>query len=411
MHIVVVNRWPRFSDGARWDNELTRYEEFIDHVANRVSYIVDAGGAAGVLVDPTLIAHLEQIEDVNDVDLLRAAVQRTVDRVGPVDSLIALSEFTLGIAARIREELGIAGPTIDEVARYRDKVRMKQVVAAAGIRAPRFAPCANADAVRDFARRVGYPVVLKPVDGAASIGVHEVDDSAALERVLSAIDLSGYEVEEFVTGVIHHVDGYAGDDSQIAFQVVSRYVNDCLSFATGAPLGSVVLQCSPLRTRIEDFARRCVAVLGLRTTPFHLELFLTPAGDLVFLEIGGRVGGGDVPHLLNKLFGVNLYEMWLRALAGQPITPPVKNGDPSGGWLIVPKPDRTVRVVTAGSMRAELPMIWRELIPAPGEVLAPGGAYDALHSGRFIVLHDNEQVAETGIRKIIDNFCFEAVPL
>ncbi|MFE7447475.1 biotin carboxylase, partial [Streptomyces chartreusis] len=61
MHIVLVNRWPRFSDGIRWDNELTRYEEFIDHDKHRVSYVVDALGAEGVLVDPARIAHFVQV--------------------------------------------------------------------------------------------------------------------------------------------------------------------------------------------------------------------------------------------------------------------------------------------------------------------------------------------------------------
>ena len=49
MHIVIVNRWPRFRDGRRWDNELTRYEDFFDHQQHRISYVVDALGADGVL--------------------------------------------------------------------------------------------------------------------------------------------------------------------------------------------------------------------------------------------------------------------------------------------------------------------------------------------------------------------------
>lgn len=49
MHIVIVNRWPRFQDPSRWDNELTRYEEFFDHQRHRISYVVDGLGAEGVL--------------------------------------------------------------------------------------------------------------------------------------------------------------------------------------------------------------------------------------------------------------------------------------------------------------------------------------------------------------------------
>ncbi|MEV6328811.1 ATP-grasp domain-containing protein [Streptomyces sp. NPDC051909] len=412
MHIVIVNRWPRFSDGVRWDNELTRYEEFIDHDTHRVSYVVDALGAEGVLADPAKIAHLVRVDDVNNVDSLRAAVVELTEQVGPVDQLIALSEFTLEIAAKVREDLGLPGPTTAEVAVYRDKVRMKEILAEAGVRVPRFAACTDVEHGLAFARACGYPVILKPVDGAASIGVHRVEDEPALAALLAGIDLTRYEIEEFVTGTIHHVDGFADARSEVGFQVVSRYVNDCLSFGAGDPLGSVVVQRSSLRDRIEEFTRDCVRTLGLRNTPFHLELFVTPGDEIVFLEIGGRVGGSEVPHLLNRMFGVNLFELWLRALCGESVALPPRSGDPSGGWLVVPKPaDLPAVVRKASSMRGPVPTVWRELLPAVGEVLEPGGAYDALHAGRFILLHDDEGQVEADIHRIIENFEFEATAL
>ncbi|MBT2363955.1 ATP-grasp domain-containing protein [Streptomyces sp. ISL-10] len=413
MHIVIVNRWPRFSeDDVRWDNELTRYEEFIDHDAHQVSYIVDGLGAEGVLTEPAKIAHLVQIGDVNDVDALRSAVVEVTEKVGPVDQLIALSEFTLEIAAQVREDLGLPGPTTAEVAVYRDKVRMKEILAAAGVRVPRFAACTNIEDGLAFAGSHGYPVILKPVDGAASIGVHRVDDEATLAELLASVDLTRYEIEEFVTGAIHHVDGFAGAEAEVGFQVVSRYVNDCLSFGTGEPLGSVVLQRSAWRSRIEEFTRECVRALGMSGTPFHLELFVTPEDELVFLEIGGRVGGSEVPHLLNKLFGVNLFEIWLRSFCGEQAVLPPRSGDPSGGWLVVPKPaDLPAVVRKASSVREQVPTVWRELLPAEGEVLEPGGAYDALHAGRFILLHHDQDQVEADIHRIIETFEFEVTAL
>ncbi|WP_338757536.1 ATP-grasp domain-containing protein [Nocardia vulneris] len=412
MHIVIVNRWPRFFDGIRWDNELTRYEEFIDHDANRVSYVVDGPGADGVLIDPGKIAWQVRVADVNDVAALGAAVREIIERVGPVDELIALSEFTLEIAAEVRAQLGIPGPSLDEVAVYRDKVRMKQVLEKAGIPVPRFASCVSAEQVRAFAADRGFPLILKPLAAAASIGVRRVDDDAELDAALDILDLSGYEVEEFVAGEIYHIDGFVDDHAHVVFQAVSRYINDCLSFAQGEPLGSVLLRSSPRRTMLEDFCQQVVSALDLRRLPFHLEVFITPAGDPVFLEIGGRVGGAEVPHLLYRVFGVNLYEMFLRTLAGDPVPQVPDYADASGGWLIMPKSEKHAeRVVRASSMREQVPALWRELLPAPGQVLAPGGAYDALHRGRFILLHEDEHVVEAGIRKIIENFDFEAESL
>jgi hypothetical protein len=412
VHIVVVNRWPRFREGPRWDFSLGRFEEFIDHDRHQVSYVVDAVGATGVLADPAKIAGLVEIEDVNDFDALCAAVRQLSEHVGPVDRLIAVSEFTLGIAAEVRAALGIPGPRPEEVALYRDKLRMKEVVAKAGIRTPRFAPCDSALSALEFAREIGFPLILKPVSGAASVGVHRVEDETALATLLAQVDLGDYELEEFVEGPIYHVDGFAGEDSHIRFMAVSRYINDCLSYeAGGQPLGSVVVQDSPLRSRVHEFARQCVSALGVASMPFHLELFVTADGDLVFLEIAGRIGGAEVPYLTEKLFGINLFQPWLEALCEGRATIPAVTGDPSGGWLIIPKPDRLpARVVAATSMRAQFGTIWRELVPAPGAVLTRGGSYDAVHSGRFILVGDEADV-EADIRKIIAGFHIETVPV
>jgi hypothetical protein len=411
MHIVIVNRWPRYEDARRWDNELTRYDQFIDHERHQISYVVDPPGARGVLVDRSRIASWTEVPDVNDFVALRDAVRYAQETVGPVDQLIALSEFTLEIAARVRAELGIPGPGPDEVAVYRDKVTMKEILAAAGVRVPRFARCVDIEQAQAFAADCGYPVIIKPVDGAGSIGVHRVEDADILIGLLDGVDLARHEVEEFVTGRVHHVDGYADQCGQVAFQVVSRYVNDCLSFGNGQPLGSVVLNGSRLRERIEEFTRTCVGVLGLREMPFHLELFVTADDDLIFLEIGGRVGGSEVPHLLNRAFGVNLYEIWLRAMGGDPVPLPAREGDPSGGWLVIPKPaELPARVISATSVRDRVPTVWRELVPAPGDVLEPGGSYDALHSGRFILLADREEQVEADICRILETFELEVVP-
>ncbi|WP_406435412.1 ATP-grasp domain-containing protein [Streptomyces sp. NBC_00631] len=412
MHIVVVNRWPRFHDEERWDFSLGRFEDLIDHERHRVSYVVDPVGATGVLADPARIAGLVQIDDVNDFEALRDAVRQLTRQVGPVDRLVAVSEFTLGIAAEVREALGIPGPRPADVAVYRNKLRMKELVRRAGLRVPRFASCDTPEEALAFARKTGFPLILKPVAGAASMGVHRVEDEETLATLLTEIDTGDYELEEFIDGAIHHVDGFADAESRIPFMAVSRYINDCLAFEAGRqPLGSVVVQASPLRDRVQEFARRCVAALGMTSMPFHLEIFVTPDEDLVFLEIAGRIGGAEVPYLTEKLFGINLFEAWLDALCEGQATLAPKSGDPSGGWLIIPKPaGLPARVVSVTSMREEFGTIWRELVPRPGDVMEPGGSYDAVHSGRFILTGD-EAAVEQDIRKIIAGFHLETVQL
>ncbi|MFD7901066.1 acetyl-CoA carboxylase biotin carboxylase subunit family protein [Kitasatospora sp. NPDC059747] len=407
MHIVVLNRWPRFSDERRWDNELERFED-LDHDRHRISYVVDAEGATGVLADRSHIADFVMLEDLTDLAAVCAAVRAIADRVGPVDQLVALSEYLLDVAAQVREELEIPGPRPAEVSTYRNKLTMKQLLADAGVRVPRFAPCSDVETTTRIARDIGYPLILKPVAGAASKGVNRVADEASLRSWLASVDSADYQIEELIDGTVYHVDGFADHEARVPFQVVSRYINDCLAFETsGAPLGSVVVQESALRERVEEFVRACVAALDMRSMAIHLELFVTKDEEIVFLEIAGRVGGAEVPHLINRLFGVNLSWVWLKAICGEPVSLPAKTSDPSGGWLIIPKRDQLpVKVLHRTSMRSSVPTVWRELVPSPGEVLDPDGSYDAIHSGRYILVGDEAQV-EADIQYIIENFRIE----
>ncbi|MGW6856297.1 ATP-grasp domain-containing protein [Streptomyces xanthophaeus] len=409
MHIVIVNRWPRFTEGVRWDHELTRYDEFIDHEEHQVSYVVDRVGATGVRAARERIAAMAEVEDISSFEDLRAAVTRVVQQVGrPVDQIITLSEFTLDAVARVRQALGIPGPGPEEVAVYRNKVRMKELLAEAGLRVPHFAGCESVEQTLEFAGTCGYPLIVKPVDGAGSIGVHLIEDERALRALCGTQELEGNEIEEFISGTVHHVDGFADADGKIVFQVVSRYLNDCLSFEGGAPLGSVVLQRGELRARVEQFTQSCVTALGMRGMPFHLELFVTEAGELVFLEAAGRIGGGEVPYLIHKLFGVNLFEVWLKSLTGKPLPATPKDGDPAGGWLIMPKPRvLPAEVLSATRMSSLAGSVWRELVPQPGDVLDASGGYDSLQSGRCMVVQDSEEQAEADLRHLMEHFRIE----
>lgn len=405
MHIVIVNRWPRFDDDPkRWDNELTRYEEFIDHQTNQVSYIVDANGKRGIQADAALIQQVVEVEDVNVYEQLLAACQAVTDTVGKIDSLIVLSEFTLEVAAKVRETLNIDGPKTDEVKAYRDKVCMKEIVQQSGLAVPKFTELNEDSQAEDFSHW-DLPLILKPRGGAASIGVHKVETRDQLAQLFSTIALSDYELEEFIEGDVYHIDGYVNAKGDVAFQCVSRYVNDCLAFSNeGAPLGSYIVKNDPVGTAIEAFSLKVCRALSLSKTPFHLEVFWSQ-GQPVFLEIGARVGGAEVPHLINRVFGVNLYHVWLTELSGQPM-PSIKPKETgAGGWLIFPKPeDVAKKVVNIAPLKTEIQGIWRELIPDQGDVLAPGGSYDALHCGRYIVECDTSAEVRETIEEIVKRF-------
>ncbi len=185
-------------------------------------------------------------------------------------------------------------------------------------------------------------------------------------------------------GTCSIVDGVVDREGQCLFASVSRYLSSCLAFAAGAPFGSVIQADGEHRTRCERFALGVLAALDLRASAFHLELFDTGT-ELVFLEIGARVPGADVPYVIHDVYGVNLYQLWVDVLMGKPVRPMPRDGAASGAWLMIPRPQPLPRrVVHATPLVGKVPFLYREVVPKAGDLLEHCEGYATLQGGRFL---------------------------
>lgn len=387
--LLVVNRF---------DDEFGEYHRFVPGGSHRLAYLttedglppLDLDGAVATVVVPDL-----------DYDTLLPAARRIAEEHGPLAGIVGPSEFDLLTAARLRDALEVPGWSTEFVLRFRDKTVMKRWVHRAGVRAPRYLSLSAATTAGELVGALGLPLILKPVDGAASRGVLLVrtepelaDALARVEAEGGPLDAAGYEAEEYVEGAVHHVDGIRRG-GRFHFVTASAYVNTCLDFVAGTPLGSVLLDPGPLRTRLTGFAADALDALELSDGPFHLEVIVTPAGEPVFLEVGLRPGGAGVPFLHRDLFGVDLFAEAFRGAVGlEPLTPEQEPPSvaASGGWLVFPEPTPAPQRLNArNSLVGVLPEVYAEALPAPGHVFDGNGGYD--HAGGRFLFRGADQAA------------------
>ncbi|HEY2515676.1 MAG TPA: ATP-grasp domain-containing protein [Polyangiaceae bacterium] len=264
---------------------------------------------------------------------LRLAREHRIERV------VAIAECDILRGAQLRQALGLAGQTVESALAFRDKVVMKRCVSAAGIEVAEHAPMDTAFELAAFLDRVGYPVVGKPRAGSGSIGTFVLRSEDDVEALLRAVgELTGGLVEAFVTGEMLHVDGLVlrGEMPVVS---VSRYVNGCLAFSRGESHMSVQLEAGdPLRARLVEFTQRVVAAMPCpEMMPFHLEVFHTPDGRLVFNEIASRVGGGRIREIVLRSSGVDLARSWIAHQLGlPPDVPPAKAAGRVYGDAVIP---------------------------------------------------------------------------
>lgn len=384
MRLLILNRH---------SDPFAEYDRYVDHQEHEVSYVTVPDHVPMVR---QVSRHLEVLPSLGDEQQVLRAAERCHREAGPFDAVFAQSEFDLLTAAAVRELLSVPGPGVQATRLFRDKPRMKEAVADAGLRVPRFTPVTSLAQVVEFARTCGGGVVAKPRTGAASGGVVVIEPGTDPAAALAGVDLAEYEAEEHVSGPIWHVDGlrYQGRTS---FQVSSQYVGTCYGFARGEPLASVV-RLDEKADLVGTFASRCLDALDLRDGPFHLEVIESADGP-VFLEVGARVGGGEIPFVLHDVYGVDLVGDWFRVLMSQPPrTLPEEAPREHAGFLMLPEPVGQT-LVSRQSLLERVECLYAEVLPEPGYHFDGTGGYDEL-LGRFryrgpSAKHVSDAVVET----------------
>jgi hypothetical protein len=323
--------------------------DFVRGLAAAGARVIGIGERPAQALDPELkqwLGDYEQVRSVVDEAALLAAVRRVQGRVW-VDRLEATIEAHILPVARVREASSIPGTSVRTAWLCRDKPAMKQALREAGVPCAQSTSADNARTVREFAARVGLPLILKPRAGAGAAGTTRVDTPAELERAIAA---SGVErgaslaVEEFIEGHEGFIDTIS-IHGQVAHEFISHYYPGVLVAMRERWISPQIVATNRIDTpgyaEVRALTRRVIEVLGVGTSATHMEWFFGPKG-LKFSEIGCRppgVGQWDVYAAGNEF---DIYREWGMAIVhGRPSQPPSRR---YACGMIALRPDRDGRI-------------------------------------------------------------------
>jgi biotin carboxylase len=232
------------------------------------------------------------------------------------DRVIALDEFDLDAAAKIREHTRIPGMGVTSTAYYRDKLAMRTGASESGFLVPEFCRVLNYDELRAYMKAVPGPWLLKPRAEASALGIRKIYEPEQLWRTLDELGelQTNYLLERFIPGDIFHVDSIVSEH-KVVFSVVHQY---------GKPPMQVMHEGGVFTTRTVDrtsrewkeltaLNARLAPDLGMARGVTHAEYIRAHEdGKFYFLEIAARVGGAFISELVETATGINLWREWAK---------------------------------------------------------------------------------------------------
>lgn len=400
--------------------ETYRAEAFFTAAAALDLEIVVATEAA-----PPLAPEMESRLVVVDLDEPQRSA-RAIAAVGertPIDGIVGVDDQGVLLAAHAAELVGLAHNPPDAVAATRDKIDLRQILTAWSVPQPDHAVLpgdATASDIVTILRRIGTPVVLKPVTLSASTGVIRADTAAqaiaAEARIRDILVAHGRTrgepllVESFVSGPEVSVEGLLRGGTLEILALFDK--PDRLD----GPFFEETIYTTPSRLperhqrAIADVSAAACRALGLREGPVHAEVRLRDSEpDPVVLEVAARSIGGLCSRTLRFGAGISLEEVILRHALGEPSDS--LGRDTASGVMMLPIPaSGRLRAINGIEKAAAVPGIVDVELSAPIgshiQQLPEGGRY----LGFVFARADTPAEVETALRRAHEHLDIEVRP-
>lgn len=345
-----------------------------------------------------LVDHIHQVDTFNEEAVV--AFVTAYHEVHPLTGVMSFAEFYVAQATAAAYAVGV--PTLHPQAarNARNKYKSREICIQQGVPVPASLLAGSVEEALRHAQTIGYPCILKPCDGAMSMGVvfvnNKIELRQAYDRYLNNRDYgrnlygsADVLIEEYAAGPLVSVEmvTYQGKDHLIGI-TDRRLIGFPYFVETGAsfPVGL------SNEAEVVEVVRQGLRALGVDFGPTHTEVALTAQGPKI-IEFNPRMVGGPVPEMIKYATGIDLTREVLRMHMGEmpDLTPSESRGaasrefcSPVDGWLLE---------VTGLQELEGRTDILRANFVAPGrEVSYPRSNFDWI--GRVIAGGDNAEQAK-----------------
>lgn len=225
----------------------------------------------------------------------------------------SFNEFNVENIAKLRSYFNIA--KFNTYKCYRNKVLMRDLCPSFFGKHQLIQP--KKESFKNLRNKLGFPFVIKPIDGAGSFDVKIINSEVNFDEFLAVfqnIEMNSfvYMAEEYIEGDLYHADiVYA--NGQIVFEAVSKYNRPLSYFNEGYTVGSITIkQNSDIALKLKKINHRLIPSDNL-VGSIHTEFFVRD-DKIHILETAHRPPGGPITKMYQAAFRQNILELEILSL-------------------------------------------------------------------------------------------------
>lgn len=275
--------------------------------------------------DPSISQHCEQIVHApidNGPAILD--VLAPLHRQRRFDRVITTTEPAGESTGYVVDALGLPGVSEFTARALKNKGLMRELLAKNDLSPVRYRVVHSAAELTEFLAEIGGMVIVKPIDGVASMHINTVTSAAEAAAAWDRLRATGAAealAEEYLDGPVVSVDSYSQNGRHLPIGYSEYRMNDrYVEWEVSTPSRVA----APHRDALFALTPRLLDAVGLTEGPSHSEFVLTADGPRV-LESHARLAGSGAPELVRRAFGQDMNQMFLTIPLGitdLPLTSP-----------------------------------------------------------------------------------------
>ena len=243
-----------------------------------------------------------------------------------VRGIISNSEAAMSVVAYVSEKLGLVGNTLASVETLTSKKKFRDLQHRLGMFAPECVISSSFGEALEKAKTLKFPAVMKPEQSSGSRGTTKIESWEDMKnyaeewKTCSKFSRSGQVViEEYV--VMPSLDDVIDGD---IFMHRDKFLWDGLftskrnKYAPVIPMTQTyppVLSTDDL-AEVKDTISALLRGAGISFGAFNVELYYTSGHKLFCIEINARQGGNNIPVMVRKHSGLDMYKLLVTTAMG-----------------------------------------------------------------------------------------------